>query len=604
MSYPTFPLTEVCDLPTRVDLAILDTETTGKNVIEDTPFLLIADLDGREVAVRWTPTLARWISDVLPQSKRCVFHAAKFDSHMFINGGVHPDVVYSLPTYCTLVAEALLDEHKFVYGLDALGMEYWGINKTNTELYDFLAAKLGGKADRSQMGNLIHAPIELVAYYGMGDIDLTRRLYQRQQPLIAAQDAQFQALVAMEMKAVKVFMEMERRGVRVDVAKTREVEAQMLVRQAALQAEITQMVGFEVNPRAPSEMIRAFNGLNIPIRYNKPTAAMIKKGLTVSNPCFNKEMLAMINHPFIGLLEKSRSIKTMLDTFIGGTQGKARNGRIHANINQTKSDEGGTGTGRLSYSDPNLQQTPKRDGELAPLVRGLFIPEDGHDWISNDWAQFEFRIFAHFARDPALLARYIADPTTDFHQAASDMTGKPRNLAKRINLGLVFGMGEGKLAKECDLPYTIEESHGKTYLRAGDEAQAMFAEYHSKFPFAKRFLTQAGNVAKSRGFVKTILGRHIHFPGGLATHKAGGLVFQGSAADIMKQKCIVINDEFRKTDVLFNLVVHDEFCLSSPKELTPSVMARVQEITQDVPEFRVPILADPGFGPSWWEACQ
>jgi DNA polymerase-1 len=184
------------------------------------------------------------------------------------------------------------------------------------------------------------------------------------------------------------------------------------------------------------------------------------------------------------------------------------------------------------------------------------------------------------------------------------MTGKPRNLAKRINLGLVFGMGEGKLAKECDLPYTIEESHGKTYLRAGDEAQAMFAEYHSKFPFAKRFLTQAGNVAKSRGFVKTILGRHIHFPGGLATHKAGGLVFQGSAADIMKQKCIVINDEFRKTDVLFNLVVHDEFCLSSPKELTPSVMARVQEITQDVPEFRVPILADPGFGPSWWEACQ
>ena len=595
----THPLTRVEDLPTQVGVAVLDTETTGLSYMVDRPFILLMDLDNNEFAVEWSPKLVRWISDVLPGAERCVFHAAKFDLHMFINGGVNLDVVYSLRVWCTLVTEALLDEHRFAYGLDILGLEYFNVGKQSTDLYQWLADKFGGKPDKSQMSHIQHAPLDMVAHYGIGDIKITKWLYRQQLLLVAERG--ISSLVHLEMDCLHALLEMERRGVRVDVEKVRVVEKDLVNKQQALQKQIVEMVGFEVNPRASSEMTRAFELLGIPVRYNKPTELQKKKGKTVGTASFNKEVLATIKHPFIDLLEKSRGIKTMLDTFIRGSLAKEQNGRIHTTYNQTKSDDVGTGTGRLSSSDPNLQQIPKRDGELAPMIRGLFIPEPGHDWISNDWAQFEFRIFAHFARDPKLEALYRADPTTDFHTAAAEMTGKPRGIAKPINLGLVFGMGEGKLAKEVDLPFMVDE---KGYLRAGPEAQAMFAEYHAKFPYAKRFLTQAANVAKARGYVKTILGRHIHFPGGKAVHKAGGLVFQGSAADIMKQKLIVLNKEFRKTDTRFNLVVHDEFCLSSPKELSRQVSQRVKQITEDVPEFRIPILADPGIGSNWWEACQ
>jgi DNA polymerase I-like protein with 3'-5' exonuclease and polymerase domains len=580
-------------LPERVNgesVLTIDTETTGLDKMTDQPFCFLIQVDdGEPMAIRWDLPIIRWLDANLPKARVCVFHNAKFDFHMMRNGGVNPESLYQTNVHCTFVAEALIDEHQLSYSLDNLGQKYFGIAKDDSELVDWLVSHGYGKDRKTAMAHIQHAPWPLVEKYGVGDIRLTRKLFQRQNHELAAQN--LQQVFDLEMDTLKALVEIEHRGVPVNEIKVRSTADQLEQRQQVVQSNIIKLVGWEVNPRSPLEMTSAFNKLGIPIRMNGN-----------GRPTFAKDVLDSLDHPFINALKESRGIKTMMDTFIGGSIGKnLRNGRIHTDFNQVRGDDYGTGTGRLSSSGPNLQQVPKRDGELAPLIRGLFY--GGHDklWVANDWEQFEFRMFAHYVKDDALLRRYHDDPSTDFHQALSDMTGKPRDKAKRINLGLVFGMGEGKLAKEVGLPYTVD-SDGR--FIAGPEAKQLFAEYHTKFPKAKQFLEEASQLARSRGYVKTIFGRRLHFPGGEFTHKAGGLVFQGSSADIMKKKLVELNNEYRNTDVEFVLVVHDEFCLIAPEEYADKVARRVKEITEDVPELRVPVLAKANVGENWWEASK
>lgn len=584
-------------LPEDVEglVVIADTEGTGLDKLNDRPFMYQCRINRKSYAVEWSPNLVRWLKDNSPKMKQHVFHNGKFDYHMMINGGVCADALYNSNIYCTFVVEALLNEHRFTYNLGDLGLEYFDMPKRDDELLQWLADYFGEKKDKKLMGKIQYAPREIVADYGIGDVEIGEKLYYRQQPLIKAQE--LGTIVALEHETLKALAEIERRGVPVNQRQVPIVEANLTKEQMRLQQEIIDLVGWPVNPRSPNDMIRAFQTLGLPISYKKKTG----------NPTFAKNILEQLTHPFIDALSGSRGVKTMLDTFIHGSIGghMTAEGRIHTDYNQVRGDDYGTGTGRLSSSNPNLQQIPKRDGELAPLIRSLFIPPKGKQWISNDWEQFEFRIFAHYTNDQDLIAQYRRDPTTDFHQALSDRSGKPRDKSKRINLGMVFGMGEGKLASELGMPYTEEVGRdGAVYLKAGPEAQAFFAEYHEKFPGAKKFLQQASNLARSRGYVKTVLGRRLRFPKGHSTHKAGGLVFQGSAADIMKRKTVEINREFRKTDTEFVLIVHDEFDLLSPTGMAKKVAARVKQITEDVPEFRVPILSKASVGKDWWAASK
>jgi DNA polymerase I-like protein with 3'-5' exonuclease and polymerase domains len=589
---PASKLPEDCS-----DLVVIaDTEGTGLHKLADKPFMAQFRINKKSYAVEWSPNLVRWITDNAPKIKVFVFQNAKFDYHMMINGGVNEDALYYSNIYCTFVAEALLNEHRFTYGLSDLGLEYFGTPKRDDELLGWLADYFKEPKSKKLMSKIQFAPREIVADYGIGDVELTEKLFYRQQPLIRAQE--LERVVSLEMECLKVLAEIERRGVPVNAEKAQRVEQELIKRQELVQQRIVDLVGWPVNPRSPNQMVNAFEKLGIPIRY-----------LKTGNPTFAAKVIDEINNPFTTALKESRGIKTMLDTFISGSIGTYlwTDGRIHTDFNQVRGDDYGTGTGRLSSSQPNLQQVPKRDGELAPMVRGLFVPPKGMKWLSNDWEQFEFRIFAHYVNDPELTARYIADPTTDFHQALSDKTRKPRDKAKRINLGLVFGMGEGKLASELGLPFTEETGRdNKVYLKAGPEAKQLFAEYHESVPGVKAFLTQASNLARSRGYVKTIYGRRIRFPGGMAVHKAGGLVFQGTAADLMKKKLVELNNLYRKTENELVLVVHDEFDLLVPqsKTLSDRVAKRVKAITEDIPELRIPILSKASVGTDWWEASK
>lgn len=576
----------------KYTVIILDTETTGLDKMEDTPFMLLIEINNQKYAEVWDIHTISWLDRNLPKAGVVVMHNAKYDFHMMWNGGVNPEMLYRTNIHDTFIAEALIDEYRFSYSLDALGELHFGVGKRTEELYGALAGIFGGKPDKKQMANIQYAPWELVSDYGFQDLELTRLLYLKQ--LRDIKNQELERVFNLEMDALKSLVEIERRGCPVDTIKVKRVAKELDQRQDNAQKQIREMVGWDVNPRSPGQMSDAFGKLGIPIKFNSN-----------GNPTFAKDVLGQIHHPFINLLQESRNIKTMVDTFIGGSIGQhLRNGRIHTNFNQVRGDGYGTGTGRLSSNNPNLQQVPKRDGELAPLIRGLFYGGTGRQWISNDWEQFEFRMFAHYVKDQALINRYLENPATDFHQALSDVTGKPRDKAKRINLGLVFGMGEGLLASELGLPYTVENRYGKDVKIAGPEAKQLFAEYHEKFPHAKRFLEEASQIAKSRGYVKTLYGRRLRFPGGEYTHKAGGLVFQGSSADVMKAKLVEINNEYRNTDVEFNLIVHDEFDLIAPSGMASKVAARVKEITEDVPELRIPVLSQAGIGDNWWEACQ
>ena len=322
------------------------------------------------------------------------------------------------------------------------------------------------------------------------------------------------------------------------------------------------------------------------------------------------------------ILRLRKMLKTR-DTFLRGhILGHHHNGVIHANFNQTRSDNDlGTGTGRLSVNSPALQQIHKRDADIAAVVRAVFLPDEGAEWVCYDWAQMDFRVFAHYVKNPQILKMYADNPATDFHRLASDLTGLPRSPrfagdanAKQINLGLVFGMGRGKLAQEMGLPYTeeMDESRKRTWLRPGPEAEAVFERYHEAIPGVDELLKNASSVAKSRGFVRTIMGRRIRFPRGQFTHKAGGLIFQGTAADALKVKLVEL-DAFLESDGGTNarllLNVHDEFDTSVPahrgdvREEITRIVTKFDGIDTPI-KFRVPILSDQGTGPNWWEACK
>lgn len=212
---------------------------------------------------------------------------------------------------------------------------------------------------------------------------------------------------------------------------------------------------------------------------------------------------------------------------------------------------------------------------------------------------------------------YHENPDLDFHQMVADMTGLPRSMtpgikgnAKQINLGLVFGMGEGKLAQEMGLPYTTETRNGREFLIPGDEALEVFKQYHQSVPGIKSLLSKASSVAKSRGFVKTIMGRRIRFPGKKFTHKAGGLIFQGTAADALKVKLVEVHQALKGTGARLLLNVHDELDMSFPFEGAEKIDKMVGELYNCFDGVKCPIHLDipmrssSGMGCNWWEASR
>lgn len=604
-------------------LVALDCETTGLNWWVDKIFGIAVSVEDRDLYydVRKNPEAIEWLREEVPRIRHLTNHHIKFDWHFCREAGI---IFPEERTTCTMIRAALIDEHRMTYDLDSLGKDCLGMGK-DEDIYQELADLFGGKPTKhAQIGNLSRAPEALVARYAKRDTRVAFNLYRWQQAKIDEQG--LGKVHELERQLLPVVVRMEHGGVRVDVDRAERAVTRIDSQARTMQSDLDRLAGFPVNANPSGSIKRLFD----PRRVASPgggehwetSCGTPLEATDAGAPSLDADALRRIKHPAAPMVLGLRKLLKARDTFLKGhILRNHHEGVIHANINQTKTEgDVGTGTGRLSINAPALQQIPKRDKDMAAIVRSIFVPDHGGEWVCNDWAQMDFRVFAHYVNDPDILAMYAKDPDTDFHSLTAGMTGLPRSPrfagdpnAKQINLGLVFGMGQGRLAEEMGLPYTIEPNgRGGTWLKPGPEAEEVFAKYHSSIPGVKDLLKDASSVARSRGYVKSILGRHIRFPRGMFVHKAGGLIFQGTAADCLKVKLVELDHmlygEYKDSGARLLLNVHDEFDTSVPPDRADIREAINRVVTAFGPgdriALRVPVRTDQGVGPDWHEASK
>lgn len=513
-------------------------------------------------------------------------------------------------------AEALLDERAEV-ALEVMAQKYLGEGKESSLLYQWCSDYFGGKAGSNQRANIYRAPPRLVGPYAESDADLPLRLAVKLYP--ALEKDGLLELFRMECGLIPLMVAMRFAGVSVDIGKAERLRDSLLEREVLEQAKLDAQVGFKVDINAAASLAKAFD--TIGLAYGKTA-----KGA----PSFTKEFLQTVEHPLADQIREIRKLSKLRGTFVESYVLDSHvNGKVHGQFHLLRSDEGGTRSGRLSSSTPNLQNLPSRDEELAPLVRGIFHPDLGHaQWRRYDYSQIEYRFLVHFAVGPGsdeARQRYQDDPDTDYHEWTLDLIApmagwnvstpalrKPyRKPTKNVNFGMIYGMGEPKLASQLRL--------------SKKEAKVFFAAYNKGVPFAKPTMNAAMEEAQRLGIITTILGRKSRFdlweptawsdhsialPYEKAilqysqmqrahTHKALNRRLQGSAADLMKMAMLRCWEDgvFDETGVP-RLTVHDEIDFSDPGG-KDQAFREVQRIMETAIQLRVPIRADGDIGPTW-----
>lgn len=594
----------------------VDVETTGLYWHRDKMFgVAVAAHDGKKTHsqywdIRTNPGVLVALRRELPKCKKVVNHNIKFDAHFLKNENIQ---IRDDAMECTMVRAALIDEHRKSHSLDSICMDLFGVGKA-VHIYQKLADMFGGNPTRDvQMRNLHRASESLVREYAVPDPELAIKLWLWQEEEIERQG--LHKVWSLERELTPVLVAIERGGVRVDEDRA----AKSIIDMDKMVYKYQKLLG-TVNVNSSQQMRKL---LEVHKRENGrwyTGSGQLLNNTDGGEASIDAETLRLLTE----LGDKHASSALAIRKLVKGKSflkdhilGHSIDGYVYPNYNQTKGDNDlGTGTGRFSINDPALQQIPKRDREIAAIVRACFLSDKGDDWNSADWDTFEFRWFAHYVDVPRINEAYHKNPATDFHQLVADLTGLPRKAryagdanAKQINLGLVFGMGEGTMAEEMGLDFTMEARDGTEYKKAGDKAKAIFAQYHEAVPGVKELLRQASNIARSRGYVKTICDRHIRFPGGKFTHKAAGLVFQGSSADCMKRKMIELWHLGNKMGFRYLLSVHDENNTSVPKSKSALISKAIKKELEafgdgDPIKCNIPIRVSIGTGPNWWESSK
>ena len=415
----------------------------------------------------------------------------------------------------------------------------------------------------------------------------------------------------MECELIYLMLDMRFTGVKVDVEGAEKLSVDLMGMSAERGAELKRQIGFQVNVNSSTQLAKVFDELGL--SYN-----LTQKG----SPSFTKDFLALIDHPVAELIRDIRKFDKLKGTFVDSYIIDSHvDGRVYCQFHQLRSEGGGTRSGRFSSSTPNLQNIPSRDEILAPLIRGLFIPDDGDlYWRKYDYSQIEYRQLAHDAIGPSgeiLRQVFIDDPDADYHNITQDLvqteTGilLPRKPIKTINFGLIYGMGVPKLTKSLGL--------------TSKKGKHLFDAYHRGAPYAQATMDFYSKMALETGEVATIMGRKSRFdlwePLGYhkdvfplpyekalmkwgrikraATHKALNRRLQGSAADIMKEamrRCYV-DGIFDETGIP-KLTVHDELNFSDPGNRSEAFKA-MQHVMETATKLRVPIKADGEIGSDW-----
>ena len=384
-----------------------------------------------------------------------------------------------------MIAASLIDENRLSYQLNTLSKYYIGIGKDENILN--AAAKEYGIDAKKDLWRL---PAMFVGQYAERDAEATLKLWKRLETELYQQE--LWDIFNLETRLFPCLVDMRFKGVRVDLEKADNIKNSLMHKEKKILHKIKTLTGVDVEIMAARSIAKAFDKLKLP--YDRTEKS--------KEPSFTKNFLQNHPHELPKAIAEARELNKAHSTFIDSITKHAVDGRIHADINQIRSDAGGTVTGRFSMSNPNLQQIPARHPELGPLIRSIFIPEEKHTWGSFDYSQQEPRILVHYAKlqnlagvDEIVDAYNAGD--ADFHQVVADMAGIERKQAKTINLGLMYGMGKNKLMAELGL---MKES-----------AEKLIKQYHTKAPFVKQLMDNVSRKANDRGKIRTLLGRACHF---------------------------------------------------------------------------------------------
>ena len=562
-----------------------------------------------------------WFKDVLECPATKIFHNAMYDVCWIRNLGLKINGLI----VDTMIASSLLDENRFSYTLNTLSWHFLGEGKNERALNE--AAKQRGLDAKADMWQL---PAQEVGAYAEKDAELTFKLWQHVKKLMIEQD--LQDIFNLETDLFPCLVDMRFLGVRVDMPQAHDLRKKLIAQEQVLLQEVQKETNIDVQIWAARSIQKVFDKLKL--SYERTA----KSG----EPSFTKNFLSNHEHPIIKKIAEARRIKKVNTTFIDTILKHEHKGRIHAEINQIRSDDGGTVTGRFSYANPNLQQIPARDPDTGPLIRSLFIPEEGCKWGCFDYSQQEPRLVAHYALRYGLSSvntiadSYDSDPSTDFHRIVAEMAEIPRSQAKVINLGLFYGMGKAKLQAELGV--------------SKFKAEELFNKYHSKVPFVKQLMNEIMKAAANKGQIKTLLNRKCRFPkyepilrgsdwgkyvpaedqtrmedlqkmgphlkddeGEILkdkegnpqknywhnnatrrafTYKALNKLIQGSAADMTKKAML----DLYKEGIIPHIQIHDELDLSVEDDKHAQ---KIKDVMESAVDLKIPNKVDYESGPNW-----
>ena len=490
----------------------------------------------------------------------------------------------------TMIAGSLVNENRFRYDLGSMGRDYVGKGKNEAVLQE--TAKEWGIDPKSEMYKL---PAMYVGEYAEQDAKLTLDLWQEMKKQIEMEDVS--SIFELETELFPCLVDMRFLGVRVDIEGAHKLKEKLVAEEKECLLKVKKETGVDTQIWAARSIEKVFQKLSLPYDRTKKS----------DSPSFTKNFLQNHEHPVVKQIARAREINKSHTTFIDTIIKHSHKGRIHAEINQLRSDQGGTVTGRFSYSNPNLQQIPARNKELGPMIRSLFIPEEGHKWGCFDYSQQEPRLVTHYASlDNLYGVEEVMDAyqegEADFHQIVAEMADIPRTQAKTINLGLFYGMGKNKLMAELG----INE----------DNAKDLFRTYHDKVPFVKMLMESVSRRAQDIGKVRTLLGRRCRFdlwepnqfgihkalphdaalaehgPGikRAYTYKALNRLIQGSAADMTKKAMV----ELHKEGITPHIQVHDELDISVSNNAD-----KIKKIMEEAVTLEVPNKVDYESGLNW-----
>jgi len=588
---------ELQELAKRLEKApavAFDTETTGLRPMEadlvgislsdkagEGYYIPVGHARGRQLSME---TVRRLLHPVLANPHiPMVAHNAIYDLIILRRHGLEVQG----PLFDTMIAEWLIDPASRNLGLKNLVWQRLGMEMTPiTEL-------IGSGKHQDSMANV---PVEQAGPYAAADADMLLRLKPLQEAELKEKNL-WHLFTEVEMPLVEVLADMEMAGIKLDVGTLEELDRELAARMWELEEEIYRMVGYRFNLQSSQQLSDAlFVHLGLSAKGLKKTSA---GKYSTSADVLEKLRDA---HPVVDKILEHRQIAKIKSTYIETLPAlvNPQTGRVHTSFNQT-----GTVTGRLSSSDPNLQNIPIRT-PIGRRVREAFVAEEGWLLLSADYSQVELRILAHMTNDPQLVAAFqrgedihTFTASIIFRVPKEEVTPEMRRIAKTTNFAIIYGVTAYGLAQQTGM--------------SNEEAAAFIRAYFQQYPRVKEYVERCKEQAAKMGYVETLLGRRRYFPelqagqkipAGLraaAERMAINMPVQGTAADIIKIAMIRLHKALREQGMRSRLLlqVHDELVLEVPAEEKEQAAHLVKDIMENAYPLKVPLKVDCQAGPNW-----